>query len=305
MKFITKSLQTFIQEASLKHNNKYDYSKVIYVGNKVKVEIICPIHGSFLQRTDVHLGGKGCKQCGINKVSTERNNLAKSRFLDKCRLLHPTLNFDKSIYINNHTKVIVNCSIHGDFKIEPANILRKYGCRKCGNKRINTNKKLDIFKIIEKSKLTHSNKYNYSKIDYKKVVSQDNFIACPIHGEFIQNLLNHSNGQGCPKCNKQYGAWGFKYSRWKNVQKGRKAKVYFIRLYNDKESFYKVGITYQSLKNRLRNFPYMYEIINTREFSDPQKALDLELKFKRFYKKYKYKPLIKFGGMCECFKTIN
>ena len=42
-----KKLNTaeFIARSMKIHGNKYDYSKVVYVTNKVNVTIICPIHG--------------------------------------------------------------------------------------------------------------------------------------------------------------------------------------------------------------------------------------------------------------------
>ena len=46
------------------HGDKYDYSKVKYLGNKKKVEIICPKHGSFWVKPNAHLTSKcGCPRC--------------------------------------------------------------------------------------------------------------------------------------------------------------------------------------------------------------------------------------------------
>jgi hypothetical protein len=42
-----KTKEEFIADAKKVHGNKYDYSKVIYINNKVEVCIICPIHGEF------------------------------------------------------------------------------------------------------------------------------------------------------------------------------------------------------------------------------------------------------------------
>ena len=53
----------FISESNLVHGGKYDYSKVEYVNNKTKVTVICPEHGEFEQRADVHKQGQGCSQC--------------------------------------------------------------------------------------------------------------------------------------------------------------------------------------------------------------------------------------------------
>lgn len=58
-----KSTQQFIDEATKVHNSRYDYSKVDYKGNKQLVEIMCPVHGSFLQNPNDHLRGGGCRMC--------------------------------------------------------------------------------------------------------------------------------------------------------------------------------------------------------------------------------------------------
>lgn len=41
------SLNVFISKSKDVHTIKYDYSKVKYIDKDTKVEIICPIHGSF------------------------------------------------------------------------------------------------------------------------------------------------------------------------------------------------------------------------------------------------------------------
>ena len=43
------------------HKNIYDYSKVEYKGDKHKIEIICPKHGSFFQNAYFHYGKLKCK----------------------------------------------------------------------------------------------------------------------------------------------------------------------------------------------------------------------------------------------------
>lgn len=54
----------FINKSKKVHGDKYDYSKVDYVNNRVKVTIICPIHGEFIQKPLDHLHGSGCPECG-------------------------------------------------------------------------------------------------------------------------------------------------------------------------------------------------------------------------------------------------
>lgn len=58
----------FIDNAKKIHGDKYDYSKVVYLGNKKKVEIICSIHGSFWQKPNGHVSNKAaCPFCSESK----------------------------------------------------------------------------------------------------------------------------------------------------------------------------------------------------------------------------------------------
>lgn len=65
-----KSTEQFIEEAKKIHN-KYDYSLTNYINAKTKVEIICPIHGSFFQEPRHHLQGVGCPYCFESKGEKE------------------------------------------------------------------------------------------------------------------------------------------------------------------------------------------------------------------------------------------
>lgn len=58
-----KTNEEFINEAILKHGNRYDYSLVKYVGNKINVKIICKEHGVFEQTPKSHLNGSNCLKC--------------------------------------------------------------------------------------------------------------------------------------------------------------------------------------------------------------------------------------------------
>lgn len=65
-----KSSGEFIKESETIHGKLFDYTKCVYKGNRVKVEIICAEHGSFFQTPYNHLMGKGCKLCS-NKSKKE------------------------------------------------------------------------------------------------------------------------------------------------------------------------------------------------------------------------------------------
>lgn len=53
----------FIEKSQQVHGNKYDYSESKYVNNETKLIIICPEHGSFLQRPYNHWQGVNCPKC--------------------------------------------------------------------------------------------------------------------------------------------------------------------------------------------------------------------------------------------------
>jgi hypothetical protein len=57
----------------------------------------------------------------------------------------------------------------------------------------------DVVNKIELCKSVHNNKYTYDKVIYVDYATKVT-ITCPIHGDFEQNLDNHSKGSGCKQC---------------------------------------------------------------------------------------------------------
>lgn len=132
----------FIQKANIVHNKKYDYSKSNYVTAFVKVCIICPIHGEFLQRPSNHLTGQGCKKCGIE---SRHQNKPKSieLFIEQCNLIHFGIyDYSKVKYIDNSTKVEIICLQHGSFWMRPYSHLSGQRCPTCSR---NHNKSIDNY----------------------------------------------------------------------------------------------------------------------------------------------------------------
>lgn len=66
-----KTNDEFISEAKEIHDNKYSYDKVIYVSDRNKVTITCPIHGDFEQSCNAHIRGQGCPSCKESKGERE------------------------------------------------------------------------------------------------------------------------------------------------------------------------------------------------------------------------------------------
>jgi hypothetical protein len=91
--------------------------------------------------------------------------------------------------------------------------------------------------FIEKAKIIHGDKYDYSKTEYNGCFEKV-CIICPEHGEFWQSPNNHLNGSGCSKCSK--------YSNHYNTKEWvKKAK----EIHGDKYDYSKVE--YKSAKKNV------------------------------------------------------
>ena len=124
--------QTFIKkslEVTFYKSVHYDYSKSIYIDNRTKLEIICPIHGSFWQKPNDHLCGHGCEKCGAGSKYSTQDFITKAKKV----LLHQDKNYDysKVNYVNNYTKVKIICPNHHEFDQTPNAHLLGKGCRFC------------------------------------------------------------------------------------------------------------------------------------------------------------------------------
>jgi hypothetical protein len=122
------------------HGDRYDYSKTIFFNNKTNMEIICKEHGSFYQSFSNHSRGQGCSKCvGLAKPTTQE-------WIERANKIHHGLYlYDKVIYINAHTKVIITCKKHGDFLQTPDKHLQGCGCPNCRSSR----GELEIKNILE------------------------------------------------------------------------------------------------------------------------------------------------------------
>ena len=195
-----KTQEDFIQEALNIHGDKYDYSKVKYINSKLKITIICKIHGEFEQIAHSHLRGVACRKCGTNEMANQQK-LTTDKFIKKSKeIYNDFFDYSKCNYIDAKTNIIVICPTHGDIEQLPKTHFQGRGCIKC-NSKINLGIKLDNDKFIEKANEIHGNKYNYSKIKYNNYKSIL-IIICDIHGEFLQKAGDHLSGCGCIECSK-------------------------------------------------------------------------------------------------------
>jgi hypothetical protein len=190
--------KTFIERANLKHNNKYDYSKVVYTNNSTAVCIICPDHGEFWQKPIKHISNQhatGCPKCAGNMIMDTQTIILKARQVHENKY-----DYSKVEYKNCKEKVCITCPKHGDFWQTMNNhINHRQGCPICGGR-----VQLTTASFIKKARKVHGYRYNYSKVNY--ISSKGKItIICPLHGKFLQRASSHLSGIGCPTCKESKG----------------------------------------------------------------------------------------------------
>lgn len=125
------------------------------------------------------------------------NEILKKRIIEK---FGDIFILDKLDYKNNKTKVIITCSVHGDFEVLPSNFLsQSKGCPKCVIEKRSNKQMLSLEEVVKRANEIHHNKYSYKESVFKGV-NNEMTITCPIHGNFNQIVSHHLNGHGCPKC---------------------------------------------------------------------------------------------------------
>lgn len=135
----------------------------------------------------------------------------KEIWLKTVKELYPYFDFSKSVYINAHTKVLVNCLKHNyEFYTNPDNLKRgkQKGCKYCG---LESRIKTITYKKEDFIKNTPHKEFDYSNIEFVNMSSEIKNIRCVKHNIFF----NIKNGEifnelkiPCPVCLKENGHTG-------------------------------------------------------------------------------------------------
>jgi len=153
----TLNNEKFIKKAKEIHGDRYDYSLVEYISAKIKVKIICPIHGIFEQTPTIHThktNKSGCLICGgTKKITTDE-------FIEKAKEIHGD-KYDYSLveYEKNNKKVKIICKKHGIiFHKSPTNhIFWSSGCPICKS----STGEIKIFNYLSKHKILFKPQYSF------------------------------------------------------------------------------------------------------------------------------------------------
>jgi hypothetical protein len=101
----------FIRRAKAVHGDKYDYSKVDYISDRIEVTITCPKHGDFQQKPLKHMRGQGCSRCNESHLETEISEVLKKLNIEyeqekKFNWIKDKLELPLDFYLPNHNLVI-------------------------------------------------------------------------------------------------------------------------------------------------------------------------------------------------------
>lgn len=178
------------------------------------------------------------------------------------------------------------------------------GCPSCKNELTASRSTRNLEWFITRARATHGNKYDYSQTVYlgsaRKLI-----IICPQHGAFEQQASSHyANGSGCPKCSRDDYRAG-----WIVQAAGKRAILYFLHFFSDSEEFYKIGITFHSIKKRYGRKQdlsgYQYEILAQHPSQDAARVYDWEQSILETFAHLRYKPKRPFQGASECFSSAD
>lgn len=120
--------------------------------------------------------------------------------------------FSSELTNGSDVRVKYNCDLCGnEYEVSKKNYIKtknkNNGIDICYNCSLlnRQNRNLSKEEVIEKANKIHSNKYDYSKLEFKNVESEV-IIGCKEHGDFKIKLDPHLyRFQGCPKCSTSKG----------------------------------------------------------------------------------------------------
>lgn len=302
-----KTTQEYINDCKKIYNDKYDYGDTEYLHSELPTTITCKEHGNFEIGAGYFLKGGGCPHC--RKHKSTRIKWTTESIIKKLKTFHPDKDYSKVQYNTGKTKIEIICKEHGSYFNTPENLLKGQNCKQCARK---NKKKYSLKHYINKAREKHRDKYDYSLIKSVKGCLDKVPIVCPEHGIFYQCIGYHSRGVGCYKCGMEYIKNSFKTfhkkrflggvrkSEWLSIQRNREATLYVVRLFNDTESFLKIGITFNKVSKRLCQIKYNKEILFTYSSLDADFVFELEKHCKTKFKNQKILPNTLFKGYTEC-----
>ena len=214
------------------HNNKYNYSILedkIYYRND-EIEVICPKHGKFKTSVSLHLNGRGCYQCGMEKF-TQARTIGVDKFKERLNEVNPNITFNEENYVDTNTPIYFTClKCWYKFKRTPTNIFFvNPTCPNCEGYKSKLEKL--IYDFLSKNKINFE---IYKRFDWLGKKSLDFYLpdySIAIECQGIQHFkpVEHFGGDK-----------GFEETRTRDMDKRKLCEEHNIKIFY----FSKLGIDY-------------------------------------------------------------
>ncbi|WP_418642447.1 DUF723 domain-containing protein [Vibrio chaetopteri] len=151
----TYSLEEWKEKSSKAHNNKFDYTDMVFIKGSPIVTVKCPNHGPITVYKNQHIRGTGCKQCAHDEFGKKRGEerfKTTGRFKVEAILLHGDKMYDysRSVYKGAQVYLDIYCPDHGKFQKTPTHHLHsKQICPTCNTHRGYNSKKRGCLYVLQ------------------------------------------------------------------------------------------------------------------------------------------------------------
>ena len=141
-------------------------------------------------------------------MTEEKRKERERAFIEKAiEIQHGKYSYDHFVYVNNITKGLITCPIHGDFLQTPKNHLQGQGCPICGKEYAKNCRKNNFEKFLTTAKERFKNNFSYPYIEEEYENSHSKItIRCNTCGNtFVKIACDHitSPNGGCNVCYKK------------------------------------------------------------------------------------------------------
>lgn len=286
-----------------------------YIRNSIPMRVLCSNGHEHKISFNRFMGGVGCPRCSGNSKPTIEQ--VKKAFKEKC------WNLLEEEYINSSTQMRFNCDKGHSHTISWNHFRRGIACGKCKPRRkaLTTNEVSELFKskgwIFLSKKYVSSRtpvkfKCNNGHIGSTRIKSLRNGLRClqcggrarltfeHVKEEFnkkgwtlLENEYINARTSMRARCNKGHERI-VKYQNFQNKATCNKcakhgfdvlktACFYYIKFIFKKRSYYKIGITNRTIRQRFKDEKTPYKVVYQQQYEIGQDAYEREQKLlKRF-----------------------
>ena len=269
---IKNTFSTLEEKLKILHNDKFDYSKVVFKGVHYKVTIICKqCKHEFQQLVASHNRGFGCAKCQA-KAASVRNKQSNEAFFEKLFTKYPDFK-EKYDYLNkfkgSYEKLKIKCKECDEvFEKLAYQHIEGNGCSCQKRTKLISNK--EFFKKLFKNFPENQTLYDYSLTSYTGANNKLKIKCNRCDKVFEQVAFAHNVGAGCSTCNHNFDPV--------RMYKNQPTILYYIK-FND---LFKVGISKKPISQRycgkfLKEGTKM-EILFEKTYKNGLDAFDIEQK---------------------------